>query len=67
MKQERSSWWKVKDQLEKVAGLALHINELTKTVKDQQKAQADINSVLLSEVANVNLTKLLDFDAHIMK
>ena len=43
------------------------INELTKTVEDQQKAQANVNSVLLLEVANINLTKLLDFDAHIKK
>ena len=57
----------VTKKLEKIARLVLQIDKLVKTIRAPQKAQADVNSVILSEISNVKLTNLRNFNARIKR
>ena len=43
----------VKDKLDQVLALEFEVKKLAKTVEDQRKAQGDMNSVLMSEIASL--------------
>ncbi|KAF9783399.1 hypothetical protein BJ322DRAFT_1110282 [Thelephora terrestris] len=43
----------VKDKLDQVLVLEFEVKKLAKTVEDQRKAQGDMNSVLMSEIASL--------------
>ena len=46
----------VKGRMDKVIALGPRLDDLARTIADQRKEQADMNSVLLSEVSNLKLT-----------
>ena len=64
---DKSETMEVTKKLEKIAGPAPCTDELAKTTEALQTAQADVNSVILSEISNRKLTNIPNFHARIKR